>query len=76
MLQAGSFGTSVGTFCQGNDSRLSDARTPVAHTHTKSQITDMPTKLSDFTNDSGFITKSVTIGTVQPTDGTMWYKEI
>ena len=31
ILQAGSFGTSSGTFCQGNDSRLSDARTPTAH---------------------------------------------
>ena len=27
----------------GNDTRLSDARTPVSHTHTKSQITDFPT---------------------------------
>ena len=26
----------------GNDSRLSDARTPVSHTHSKSQITDFP----------------------------------
>jgi hypothetical protein len=25
------FGTAAGTFCQGNDSRLSDARTPLAH---------------------------------------------
>lgn len=25
------FGTGAGTFCQGNDSRLSDARTPTAH---------------------------------------------
>ena len=33
VLQAGSFGTTAGTFCQGNDSRLSDARTPAAHTH-------------------------------------------
>lgn len=31
VLQAGSFGTAVGTFCQGNDSRLSDARTPSNH---------------------------------------------
>lgn len=29
---------------------------PAAHTHTKSQITDMPTKLSQFTNDSGYLT--------------------
>jgi hypothetical protein len=31
ILQAGSFGSSAGTFCQGNDARLSDARTPTAH---------------------------------------------
>lgn len=37
------FGTTAGTVCQGNDPRLSDARTPTAHTHTKSQITDFPT---------------------------------
>ena len=29
---------------------------PAAHTHTKSQISDMPTKLSQFTNDSGYLT--------------------
>jgi hypothetical protein len=28
VLQAGSFGTTAGTFAQGNDSRLSDSRTP------------------------------------------------
>jgi hypothetical protein len=33
VLQAGSFGTTAGSVCQGNDSRLSDARTPTAHTH-------------------------------------------
>lgn len=27
------FGTTSGTVCQGDDSRLSDARTPTAHTH-------------------------------------------
>ncbi|MDD2999939.1 MAG: hypothetical protein PHV05_12830, partial [Candidatus Riflebacteria bacterium] len=27
------YGTAAGTVCQGNDSRLSDARTPVSHTH-------------------------------------------
>ena len=40
-VQAGSFGTLANTFCEGNDSRLSDARTPVAHTHTKSDVTDL-----------------------------------
>ena len=28
---------------KGDDSRLTDARTPVSHTHTKSEITDFPT---------------------------------
>ena len=40
-VQAGSFGTLANTFCEGNDSRLSDARTPVAHTHGKADITDL-----------------------------------
>ena len=31
VLTVGAFGTSAGQFCQGNDSRLSDARTPTAH---------------------------------------------
>lgn len=39
------FGTSAGTVCQGNDSRLSDSRTPKAHTHTKSDITNFPTSM-------------------------------
>jgi hypothetical protein len=33
LLVAGSFGSSGGTFCEGNDARLSDARTPLSHTH-------------------------------------------
>ena len=37
-VQAGSFGTQANTFCQGNDSRLSNARTPTAHTHTEADI--------------------------------------
>ncbi len=28
-----SYGTTAGTACEGNDSRLSDARTPTSHTH-------------------------------------------
>lgn len=40
-VQAGAFGNQANTFCEGNDSRLSDARTPVAHTHTKSDVTDL-----------------------------------
>lgn len=36
------------------------------HTHTKSEITDMPTKLSQFTNDVGF-TQNALIQTVNNT---------
>jgi hypothetical protein len=39
VLQAGSFGTAAGTFCQGNDTRLSNARTPTAHDHSAAEIT-------------------------------------
>jgi len=33
LVATGAWGTTAGTFCQGNDSRLSDARTPLSHTH-------------------------------------------
>ena len=38
-LTAGSFGSTANTFCQGNDTRLSDARTPVAHNHDAGAVT-------------------------------------
>lgn len=59
----------------------SDARfAPAVHTHTKSQITDMPTALSQFTNDIGAgggvkITTS-SIAPTSPSPGDFWYKEI
>ena len=40
------FGTTSGTVCQGNDSRLSDARTPTAHTHTISDVSGLETALN------------------------------
>lgn len=33
------FGTAAGTICQGNDSRLSDARTPTSHNHVAADVT-------------------------------------
>ena len=33
------YGTAANTVCQGNDSRLSDARTPKAHTHSPGDLT-------------------------------------
>ena len=49
------------------------------HTHTKSQITDMPTKLSEFENDIGAgaginIVTSPTEPTINP--GDWWFKEV
>src|SRR5574344_2432048 len=52
VVTTGSFGTVANTFCQGNDSRLSDARTPKAHTHAKSDITDFPTLATVATSGS------------------------
>lgn len=40
---AASGDASTSQVVKGNDTRLSDARTPTFHTHTKSQITDFPT---------------------------------
>ena len=39
------FGTTLGTVCQGNDSRLSDARIPTAHTHVISDVSGLETAL-------------------------------
>lgn len=42
VLTTGSFGSGANTFCQGNDARLSDARTPTSHditSHTASGLT-------------------------------------
>jgi len=36
---AANFGTAAGTVCQGNDARLTDARTPLAHTHVAGDVT-------------------------------------
>jgi hypothetical protein len=50
------YGTTANTACEGNDSRLSDARTPTSHTH----------PLSDLTQSSA------TTGQVPTWDGTAW----
>jgi len=63
---------SKGAVGLGNVDNTSDLNKPIStatqnalngkanssHTHTKSQITDMPTKLSQFTNDAGFVKQS------------------
>lgn len=45
-----------------NDSRLSDARTPKSHTHTKSEISDFPTSMTPTSHVHGNITNAGTIG--------------
>lgn len=47
------------------------------HTHTKSEITDIPTKLSQFTNDVGFTANALiqTVSSTAPTtpaQGQIW----
>lgn len=54
VVQAGSFGNQANTFCEGNDSRLSDARTPVAHTHVTADVTDLLNSAHTWTGDNTF----------------------
>ena len=67
VVQAGSFGTAANTFCEGNDSRLSDARTPVAHTHLTSDVTDLLntshewTKVQTYSDANAIIIKNNSI---------------
>ncbi len=59
VIQAGSFGTGANTFCVGNDSRLSDARTPTSHTHgniTNAGAIGTTTNLPIITTTSGVLT--------------------
>ena len=42
------YGTATNTACVGNDARLSDARTPLSHTHPFSEITSTPTTVSGY----------------------------
>lgn len=59
-----SYGTAAGTACLGNDSRLSDARVPTAHTHPASDISGL----------TGWATKAFTNGsTSDVAEGTNQY---
>lgn len=53
---AGNDGTGSGLDADLLDGNHATAFAKASHTHTKSQITDMPTKVSQFTNDKGYIT--------------------
>ena len=59
------FGSTTGTVCEGNDSRLSDARTPVSHHHTISSVINLQDELDNkadvFTGYTGTLTVIKTI---------------
>ena len=59
------YGTGANTACQGNDARLSDARTPLAHTH----------PLSDITGD-GALAALNTVGTAEIDNDAVSYAKI
>jgi hypothetical protein len=63
-----SYGTSSSSACVGNDARLSDARTPTAHTQAFSTITATPTTLAGYGITDG--QKTITSGTAAPSGGT------
>jgi hypothetical protein len=69
VLQAGSFGTTEGSFCQGNDFRLSDARTPTSHTHPFGTTAGTFAQGNDsrFLNISGSITGISVVATLPAT---------
>ena len=55
------FGTTLGTVCQGNDNRLSDARTPIAHTHAISDVSGLETALNGKQNVTSGYTGTINI---------------
>ena len=55
------YGNTAGTICEGNDSRLSDARTPVAHTHTKSDVTDLFNSANTWSGENSFTAANINI---------------
>ena len=76
------FGSTAGTVCQGNDSRLSDARTPTAHAHAITDVGGLEVALnskqdtitgatSSFTyvKTVDFVGQTVTTGTINVSNG-------
>lgn len=67
------FGTVAGTTCQGNDSRLINARAPTAHTHDDRYYTETEVD-ARITGASG---NTVTVSKITPTNlknGDVWIK--
>lgn len=67
VITVGSFGTTANTFCQGNDSRLSDARTPTSHVHgniTNAGAIGSTANLPVVTTTSGVLTTATATGSL------------
>ena len=71
------FGSTTGTVCEGNDSRLSDARTPVTHNHVISTVINLQDELDNkadaFTGYTGTLTviKTINFGAQTTTTATL-----
>lgn len=56
------FGSAIGTVCEGSDSRLSDSRIPLAHTHAITDITNLSTELTNKA-DKSTVTQNIVVVT-------------
>lgn len=66
------FGNTADTVCQGNDSRLSDARTPTAHTHDDRYFTETECNRYFINKETEIITVNGTLkGSSQATSSTI-----
>lgn len=76
------FGNTAGTVCQGNDSRLSDARVPLGHAHAISDVTGLEVALDSkqdiisgatgsftYVKTVDFIGETITTGTINVNNG-------
>ena len=59
------FGTTAGTAAQGNDTRLSDARTPTAHTHTAADLIGAAANLNIMLDGGGSVIQTGVVGDIQ-----------
>ena len=48
VVTTGTFGTTAYSFCAGDDSRLSNSRTPTSHSHSISEVTSLQATLTAF----------------------------